>query len=302
MMAFSAQGIQVIIPMAGLGTRLLPLTKSVPKSMMPLVDKPALHHVVEEALRADINNFCFIVNEHEQATIEHYFSHDKVLETVLKERKKIHLLAPLNNVIDHADFTYVVQDEPRGLGHAVLMGESSITPGSFFCVMLPDNIIENNDSHMARIIALSQKYNATVITVEEITQEEASHYALVTPGALLEDGVVEVVKVAEKVPSTGQALCLGQIGRHVLSYDIFESLKLTEPGVNGEIQLTDAVQHMIEQGKRVIACTLSGKRHDIGNTKNLLRTTVIEGLRNPLYKEMLCNIFQQEMQLQDNNR
>src|SRR3990167_8928176 len=160
---------QVIIPMAGLGTRLLPLTKSVSKSMMPLVDKPALQHVVEEALRSNIYDFCFVVNEYEQRAIKHYFSRDLVLDAILKERKKMHFVEHLNAAIEQSRFTYIAQPEPLGLGHAVLMGEPFVEPGSFFCVMLPDNIIESDEPHMAQLIAIAQHYNASVITVEEIS-------------------------------------------------------------------------------------------------------------------------------------
>ncbi len=286
---------QVIVPMAGLGTRLLPLTKSVSKSMMPLVGKPALQHVVEEGLESGIYDFCFIVNEHEQQAIEHYFSRDLVLDAILKARKKMHFVAPLNAVIDQSCFTYIVQPEPLGLGHAVLMGEPFVTPGSFFCVMLPDNIIESNDPHMAHMIAIAKEYNATVITVEEISREKASQYAVVTPKAILGDNVIDVADVVEKPVSTDSSLCLGQIGRHVFSYDIFESLKKIEPGVGGELQLTDAVRHMIQQGKRVLAYKLDGKRYDIGNVRGLLKTTVIVGLHDPLYRDMLIDIFKQEI-------
>jgi len=164
--------LKVIVPMAGLGTRLLPLTKAGSKSMVALIDKPALHHVVEEALQSHITDFCFIINENEKSLIEHYFSFDVALDNVLAKKNKSSLLAPLNNLLEQAHFTYIAQPEPLGLGHAVLMGESFIKPGEFFCVMLPDNIIESNDPHMAQLIALAKKYNATVITVEEITYEQ----------------------------------------------------------------------------------------------------------------------------------
>jgi UTP--glucose-1-phosphate uridylyltransferase len=287
---------KVIVPMAGLGTRLLPFTKSVSKSMMPLVDKPALQHVVEEALQSHINDFCFVVNEHEQQIIEHYFSRDLVLDAILKERKKIHFVAHLNDVIEQSQFTYIVQPKPLGLGHAVLMGEQFVEPGSFFCVMLPDNIIESQDPHMAQLIAIAQQYNASVITIEEISREKASQYAVVTPKAFLTDDLIEVADIVEKPVGAGDdSLCFGQIGRQVLAYDVFESLKAIEPGVGGELQLTDAVRHMVQQGKRVLAYKLQGKRHDIGNVRGLLKTSIILGLHNPLYCDMLRTIFMQEM-------
>ncbi len=286
---------QVVVPMAGLGTRLLPLTKAASKSMVPLVDRPALHHVVDEALQSNINDFCFIINEQEQEAIAAYFSPDPELNAILEARKKSYLLKQVNDVIARSMFTYIVQPEPIGLGHAVLMGQPFVTPGSFFCVMLPDNIIETELPHMAQLIEIAEKYNASVITVEEITREQASSYAVITPGTFLTDDLVEVIDIVEKPQSTDSALCLGQMGRHVFSYDIFESLKSIEPGVNGEYQLTDAVRHMIKNGKRVLAYKIHGKRYDIGNIKGLLKATVSLGLHNSLYRGMLCDIFEKEM-------
>jgi UTP--glucose-1-phosphate uridylyltransferase len=291
----AAQITQVIVPMAGLGTRLLPLTKSMPKSMVPLVDRPALHHIVDEALASHISDFCFIINEEDQETIENYFSPNVQLDAILHARNKGYLLEQLNEVLATSTFAYIIQPEPIGLGHAVLMGKPYIVPGAFFCVMLPDNIIETDEPHMARLIALAQEYDASIITVEEITQAQASQYAVITPGTFLSDDLVEVVDIVEKPISTATTMCLGQMGRHVFSYDIFEALEEIKPGVNGEYQLTDAVRHMIKKGKRVLAYKIHGQRYDIGNTRGLLRATVSLGLHNPMYKEMVQDIFHKSL-------
>ena len=295
------QSRQGIIPMAGLGTRLLPITKEVPKSMIPVIDKPALQLVVEEALRSEITDFCFIVNEDETDTIKQHFSHDFDLEATLKDRKKDHLLNPLNAVIEQAQFAYIPQLEPLGSGHAVLMGESFINPGDSFAVMYPDDIIEGEDTHMARLFELSKQYNASIITVEEITREQASLYAVVTPKEFLSDDVFEVANIVEKPKSTDQDICFSQIGRFVFTYDIFEALKAIGPCDDGEIQLTEAVKYMVRQGKRVLACRLGTKRHDTGNIRSYLKTIVSLGLHHPLYREMVLEIFEQESNIQQNN-
>lgn len=289
------KNLKVIVPMAGLGTRLLPLTKAGSKSMVAVIDKPALHHVVDEALQSNITDFCFIINENERNLIEHYFSFDPELDAVLAAKNKSYFLEPLNYLLEQAHFTYIAQPEPLGLGHAVLMGELFIAPGEFFCVMLPDNIIETDDPHMARLIAIARKYNATVITVEDITHAQASQYAVVTPAQFLTENLVVVADIIEKPKSSDTAFCLGQIGRHVFSYDIFEALKLIEPGVGGEIQLTDAVRHMVKAGKPVLAYKLQGKRYDVGTIQGLLETTVFLALHNPVYRDMVYNIFVNEM-------
>ena len=286
---------QVVIPMAGLGTRLLPLTKATQKSMVPLIDKPALHHLVDEALQSNISDFCFIINEQDRQPITEYFSPNVELDAILQARGKSYLLDQLNDVIARCQFTYIVQPEPMGTGDAILQAESHIAPGSFFCVMFPDDIIETTYPHMAQLIAIAEKYNASVITVEEMTRERASVYAVATPGSFLAEDLVEVVDIIEKQESKETTLCLAPMGRHVFSYDIFESLHAIEPGINGEYQLTDAIQHMIKNGKKVLAYKLHGSWYDVGNIKGLLKATVSLGLHNPQYRDMLCAIFQKEM-------
>lgn len=167
----------------------------------------------------------------------------------------------------------------------------TIVSKTCFCV-----VFHNNDEHhMARLIEIAQKYEATVISVEEISHEQASSYAMVTPGLFLTDDLMEVMDIVEKPSSTETSFCLAQIGRHVFSYDIFESLKVIEPGANGEYQLTDAVRHMIQNGKKVLAYKIHGRRYDIGNIKGLLRATISLGLHNPLYRDLICATFQKEM-------
>jgi UTP--glucose-1-phosphate uridylyltransferase len=291
----SVSSTKVVVPMAGLGTRLLPLTKAVPKSMVALIDKPALHYVVDEAVRSDITDFFFIVNGEDRPTIEAYFSSNIILETILAQRNKIHLLEQLNNTLARAQFTYIRQPEPLGLGHAVLLAEEFVQSDKFFCVMLPDNIIESNEAHMAQLMTFAEQYRASVITVEEIPQQEIVHYAAVMPKQFLTDRLFEVGDIIEKPKPDQIKCCFAQVGRSVFSTDIFEALKNITPGVGGEIQLSDAVAYMVRNGKRVLACTLHGKRHDVGTTKGLLKTTVSLGLRHPQYKSMLYEIFERTL-------
>jgi UTP--glucose-1-phosphate uridylyltransferase len=286
---------QVIIPMAGMGTRLLPLTKTIQKSMVPLVDRPAIHHLVDEALLSGVSDFCFIVNEADQESIENYFSPNMALDEILQARNKSYLLQQLNDVIARSRFTYLVQQIPLGSGDAVLQGERYIIPGSSFCVMFPDDIIRTDEAHLARIIEIAEKYDATVISVEEMTRERASMYAVVTPGLSFGDDLVEVIDIIEKPVSVEKTLCLAPMGRYVFSYDIFEALHAIEPAANGEYQLTDAIRHLVKNGKRVLAYTLHGEWYDIGNVRGLLKATVSLGLENPLYHDMVESIFQQEI-------
>lgn len=200
----------------------------------------------------------------------------------------------MNTIIARAHYTYVVQQEPLGLGHAVLLAEEFIEPDIFFSVMLPDNIIENDDFLMAELIALAQKYNATIIAIEEVAPEEAPSYAIITPKEFLTDNVLEISEIVEKPNGEQIKSCLASIGRYVFTTDIFEALKHTDFGVGGEIHLTDAIAYMIKQGKRVFAYKLQGKRHDIGTNRGFLKTTVSLALRDPLYRDMLLEIFEQD--------
>lgn len=290
----TAKNAQVVIPMAGLGTRLLPSTKSIPKCMIPLLDRPALQHTVEEALQSDFTDFCFVVNEQDQPIISEYFSPGHHLDAILQATNKSHFVCNLNDIIARAIFTYIPQSQPLGSGHAVLQAEKYITPGSFFGVMYPDDKLETTEPHMARLMQIAKEYNATVISVQEMTRAQASIYGVVMPSVYLANDLVEVADIIEKQPSTEDSLCLVSMGRYVFSYDIFESLRAIEPAANGEYQLTDAIQHMIKSGKRVLAYTIKGTWYDIGNIPGLLKTTVALGLHNPLYQDMVRDIFQKE--------
>lgn len=293
----SVYAIKVIVPMAGSGTRVLPLTKVIQKSMLPLVDRPAAHHIVDEALQSGISDFCFIINPQDRETISTYFSPNPELDALLGARNKSYLLQELNDVVARATFTYVEQPKPLGTGHAVLLAQPLINHGDFFAVMYPDDIIESREPHLARIAAIAQQQNATVISVEEMTRERASAYALVSPHTFLTQDLFEVADIQEKVQSKEQTLCFAPMGRYVFSYDIFQALQAIEPAANGEYQLTDAIQYLIKSGKKVLAYKLQGNWHDIGNIAGLLKTTVRLGLHNSLYRDMLSDIFKQELGL-----
>ena len=281
---------KVIIPAAGLGTRLLPLSKALPKEMIPVLDKPAMQYIIQEGLDSGITNFCLIMNKNKQTIVEKYFSHSPKLDALLSEKNRLHLVQDLNKLISLAQFTFVPQPQPLGLGHAVLMGKDFIDKGEYFGVFLPDDLIDSKVPGMAQCIAMAQKYNASVIAVEEVPEEKISSYGIVAPKAVLEDGVVEIERLVEKPNVEDAPSNLGIMGRYVLSNKIFEALEAIAPQAQGEIQLTDAIDYMLQHGERVIAYTIKGTRYDIGSTEGFFNATMQLGQKKEPYASILKSI------------
>jgi UTP--glucose-1-phosphate uridylyltransferase len=209
----------------------------------------------------------------------------------------LHFIADLNNTIASSTFTYLTQHTPLGLGHAVLQAQPYVQNDNFFCVMLPDNIIENDETILAHLVTLAQQYNASIICVENINPADAHAYGVIQPKTFLTDNLIEIEAIIEKPRFDQGIFTLAQVGRYVFSSDIFDALTVIKPGINGEIQLTDAIAHMMASGKRVLAYLLPGKRHDIGTIRGLLKTTVTLALHNPLYKNMMIEIFNNEINI-----
>ncbi len=276
---------KAVIPAAGLGTRCLPLSKAVPKEMMPLVDKPAIQYIIEEGIAAGISEFCIIANDDKQA-IRDYFSPNKRLDTFLKEKNLLHLVQDVNDIIGTTQFSYVPQPEPRGLGHAVLMARDFIGD-EYFGVFLPDEIMDSNVPVMGQLIRIAQEYNANVIGVQEVPKEQVSSYGIIGIKEQLGENLYEVSQLIEK-PAVEQAPSnLAIIGRYILSPQLFDALAVTKPGAKGEIQLTDAIAHMLQQGEKVLAYKVQANRFDIGNIPGWLRANYYFAKNNPRYASYL---------------
>jgi|SRR4030095_4729455 len=253
---------KAIIPAAGLGTRFLPYTKAIPKEMLPLLNKPAIQLIIEEGLASNITEFNIILNDDKQA-IKNHFSPQPMLEQKLKEFGKESLLDGVNAIINDAHFNYIPQPMPHGLGHAVLMAKAAI--GNEYCgIFLPDEIMIGQTPALAQLITVAQKYNASVIGVQQVPHEKVSSYGIIDIKDKLEEGIFEVAHLVEK-PALNQAPSnYAIIGRYVLSPCIFHSLETIKPGAGGEIQLTDGIAHMMNNGERVIAYVINTTRYDIG--------------------------------------
>jgi UTP--glucose-1-phosphate uridylyltransferase len=269
--------VKAVIPAAGLGTRFLPATKASPKEMLPLVDKPLIQYVVEEAVAAGISDIVIVTGRGKRA-IEDHFDVAFELETTLRGQGKQKQLDEIQEITGLARFCYVRQREAKGLGHAVLQARG-VVGAETFAVLLADDIIDHPVPAIQQLIAVYQDVGVAVIGLQPVTREEVSHYGIIQ-GREVKPGLFLITDLVEK-PSPEQApSTVAVIGRYVLTGDIFAILERTAPGRNGEIQLTDALRELARQG-RLYGKVLDGQRHDAGDKLGFLKATVEFGLKNP---------------------
>ncbi len=286
---------KAIIPAAGLGTRFLPFTKSVPKELLPIMETPAIQFIVEEGLKSGITEFEIIANQTKHAIAE-YFSKNAVLEHHLQETNKLSYLTSINNVISQSIFNYIPQPEPLGLGHAILMAKNSIH-NEYFGILLPDEIMMGKTAALAQLIAVTQQYNTSVIAVQEVPHESVSSYGIVAIKKQLNDNLFDIADLIEK-PATHEAPSnLAIIGRYILSSHIFNALEQVKPGSGNEIQLTDGIEQMMHNGEKVLAYKVDTVRHDIGNPVGWLQANIYYGLSHESTKSPLKNYIQQQSNL-----
>jgi UTP--glucose-1-phosphate uridylyltransferase len=265
---------KAVIPVAGLGTRFLPATKAMPKEMLPVVDKPAIQYVVEEAVAAGLHDVLMITGRNKTALENHF---DKVgeLEAVLRAKGQDDKLEKVRHATDLADVHYVRQGDPMGLGHAVLRAKMHVGPEPF-AVLLGDDIIDERDPLLTRMLQVQTERNTTVIALLEVDPSIAHLYGIATVEATDEDDVVRVTGLVEK-PDTGTALSsMAIIGRYVLRPEVFEVLENTPPGKGGEIQLTDALQVLAARPETggVYGVVFRGRRYDTGDRLDYLKAIV----------------------------
>ncbi len=271
---------KAVIPVAGLGTRVLPATKAIPKPMLPLADTPAIQYIVEEAAASGVEQITFVTGRSMQA-IEDYFDEAPEVRAAL-ERKGAHkLLEAVERPQTLASFSYVRQPRPLGLGDAVLRAERIIGDEAFG-VLLGDDLVDNDrDPCLAQLIRAHERFGGCVLAVMSVPHAEVSRYGVVSLGAQLAPGVHEITGLVEKPPVDQAPSDLIVIGRYVLTPDIFAALHRTTPGAGGEIQLTDALLALVHAGGRVLACEFEGARYDTGDPVGLLTTSIAYALKRP---------------------
>ena len=261
---------KAVIPAAGLGTRFLPATKAQPKEMLPLVDKPAIQYVVEEAVRTGIRDI-LIVTGRGKRTLEDHFDRSFELEHYLETSGKYEQLKEVRQITEMAMIQYIRQRDPLGLGDAVATAEPH-AGGEPFAVLLGDDIIATADPLLQRMITVYERYGRSVIAVQEVRRDEIHLYGAVKP-EMVEDDLARVVDIVEK-PSPEEAPSnLAIIGRYVLTPDVFDAIRETPPGAGGEIQLTDAIG-LLAREQAVYAYVFEGARYDIGKRLDYLMATV----------------------------
>jgi len=261
---------KAVIPAAGHGTRFLPATKAQPKEMLPLVDKPAIQFVVEEAVASGIDDILIITGRGKRA-IEDHFDRSVELELILKEKGKNDLLAEMEHIADLADIHFIRQKEAKGLGHAILCAEKHVNDEPFV-VLLGDDIVHSKVPCTKQIINWYQKYDAPVIAVEEVPSHMIESYGIVD-GEEVEKSIYLIKDLVEKPKPEDAPSNLGIIGRYVLTPQIFDALKKTKKGKGGEIQLTDALR-ILNRTQKMYACGFEGVRYDLGNKIDYLKATV----------------------------
>ncbi|TKI68916.1 UTP--glucose-1-phosphate uridylyltransferase GalU [Sulfurimonas crateris] len=259
-----------LFPAAGYGTRFLPATKAIPKEMLPVLTKPLLQYGVEEAISAQIDTMAIVTGRGKRA-IEDHFDISYELEHQIKGTSKEHYLTEIRDVITKCTFSYTRQIEMKGLGHAILSGETLIGDEPF-AVVLADDLCDNNGSSvLSQMVTLYEKYRCSIVAVEEIPPQDSNKYGVIA-GNMEEDGVIRVTDMVEKPDPKDAPSNLAIIGRYILTPDIFDILRDTKPGKGGEIQITDALLAQAKEG-RVIAYRFEGKRFDCGSVDGFVEAT-----------------------------
>lgn len=255
-----------VIPAAGLGTRLVPATKTIPKELIPMLARPCIEYVMEEAIEAGITEFVIIVGKNRDL-MEDYFTPPAGYANLNAELAA--RFEGLNRILSHASVRYVQQDEPMGLGHAILCAEKCIDD-DHFAVILPDDIIAQDPPCLSNLIGITTRWSGGALAVMEVSQEEVSSYGIVRAEPTGTVGTYYVRGLVEKPRQEDSPSCLAVIGRYVLPTLIFDRLRNTAPGANGEIQLTDAIATLLDD-RGIYACELVGERYDVGNKLGLAK-------------------------------
>ena len=274
---------KAIFPVAGLGTRFLPVTKANPKEMLPIVDKPLIQYAVEEAVAAGMTELIFITGRTKRSIADHF---DKAyeLENELQKHNKTRMLELVQNILpSHVTCIYIRQAEPLGLGHAVLCGRAAVGEEPF-AVLLADDLIDDGDQGcMKQMVDVFENYHRSVIAVENIPKEETDKYGIISSDEINAqlgklNGIVEKPEPS-KAPSTKAV-----VGRYILTPEIFNCLKKIGAGAGGEIQLTDAIAELLKK-EEVYSLAFAGKRYDCGSKFGYLQATVEYALKHPELKD-----------------
>ncbi len=282
---------KAVFPVGGMGTRFLPATKSIPKEMLPIIDKPLIQYAVEEAIEAGITTLIFITSASKHAISEHFDPKPLLREKFFKEGKQ-HLLDKLHTIPNEITRVFVPQGEPLGLGHAVLQAKE-IVGDEYFAVILADDFIKpNGNNATSQLIKAAIEKNTSIISVEQVEDERVSQYGIVDIGESV-GSINEIQTIVEKPKLADAPSNLGVIGRYVLSPEIFGLLETTQSDKGGEIQLTDALAQLLHKPKNLYAATLDAKRYDCGHKLGYVQATIDCALEDVQIGNKVSNFIKQ---------
>jgi UTP--glucose-1-phosphate uridylyltransferase len=274
---------KAVIPAAGFGTRFLPATKSQPKEMLPVIDKPLIQYCVEETVQAGIESIA-IITSRGKSSIEDYFDHNPELEQFLEEKKKLDFLREVRRISKLAEVVFIRQKQALGLGHAILMAERYVGQEPF-AVLLPDDIFDCPQPCIQQLSDSFAEFKASFVVLGRVDEEGTKKYGIVKPKQVSER-VFQVEDMIEK-PGPEKAFSdLGILGRYVFTPEIFEAIKKTTPDKKGEIQITDAIKLLLET-QPVYGYLFEGKRYDAGDKFGFLQASIELALKRPEFREKL---------------
>jgi UTP--glucose-1-phosphate uridylyltransferase len=261
---------KAVIPAAGLGTRFLPATKAQPKEMLPIVDKPTIQYIVEEAIASGIEDILIVTGRGKRA-IEDHFDKSYELEDILRRKGEEELLSLVQDISNLVNLNYVRQKEPRGLGHAINCARSFID-NEPFAVLLGDDIVDSKVPCLKQLIDVYEEYQTTVLGVQNVPDSDVSKYGIIK-GNPVGDRVYRVSDLVEKPDPENAPSNIAILGRYIITPEIFNYLESATPGKGGEIQLTDALKMLLSSGT-MFAYNFIGKRYDVGNKQGFLEATI----------------------------
>jgi UTP--glucose-1-phosphate uridylyltransferase len=272
---------KAVIPAAGLGTRFLPATKAQPKEMLPIVDKPTLQYIIEEAVESGIEEILIITGRN-KSSIENHFDKSVELELELEKSGKLDLLEEVRRISDMVNIHYIRQKEPKGLGHAIYCAKSFIG-NEPFAVLLGDDIVYNDKPCLKQMIEAFDEYKTSILGVQKVADEDVSKYGIVE-AKHIEDRIYKVKGLVEKPCKEQAPSNIAILGRYIINPEIFDVLEHTKPGKNGEIQLTDALKELAQR-EAMYAYEFEGIRYDVGDKQGFLEATVEYALRREDLRE-----------------
>jgi len=276
---------KAIIPAAGLGTRFLPATKAQPKEMLPIVDKPTIQYIIEEAVASGIEEILIITGRNKKS-IEDHFDKSMELEAELEKNNKEEMLNMVRKISNIADIHYIRQKEPKGLGHAILCAKAFIG-NEPFAVLLGDDVVDSETPCLKQLMECYNEYKTSILGVQTVATDDVNKYGIVD-GLHIEDRVYKVKNLVEKPTIEEAPSNVAILGRYIITPQIFKILEETKPGKGGEIQLTDALQTLLNN-EAMYAYNFEGRRYDVGDKLGFLKATIEFALKREELREPLIN-------------